>query len=77
LGVSVWVELLLGKFFSHQPIERQLSAWRLRDLDLAPGTVNGGLQRLEPLFTGVYEAFFWPAVRKRISLRPMKPAGWS
>jgi transposase len=51
------VELLLGKFFSHQPIERQLSAWRLRELDLAPGTVNGGLERLEPLFTGVYEAF--------------------
>jgi transposase len=57
LGISVWVELLLGKFFSHQPIERQLSAWRLRDLDLAPGTVTGGLERLEPLFTGVYEAF--------------------
>ena len=56
LGVSVWVELLLGKFFSHQPLERQLSAWRLRELDLAPGTVSGGLQRLEPLFTSVYEA---------------------
>jgi transposase len=57
LGVSLWVELLLGKFFHHHPIERQLSAWQLRDLDLAPGTVKGGLERLEPLFTGVYEAF--------------------
>lgn len=56
LGTSVWVELLLGKFFSHQPIERQLSAWQLRDLALAAGTVNGGLERLEPLFTSVYEA---------------------
>jgi transposase len=56
LGVSVWVELLLGKFFSHQPVERQLGAWRLRGLDLAPGTVTGGLERLEPLFTPVYEA---------------------
>lgn len=57
LGTSLWVELLLGKFFNHQPIERQLSAWQLRDLDLAAGTVNGGLKRLEPLFSGVYESF--------------------
>jgi transposase len=54
LGVSVWVELLLGKFFSHEPIERQLTAWRLRGLDLSAGTVTGGLQYLEPLFTPLY-----------------------
>jgi transposase len=56
LGVSVWVELLLGKFFSHQPVERQRSAWRLLGLDLAAGTVTGGLERLEPLFVPLYEA---------------------
>jgi len=56
LGVSVWVEILLGKYFSHQPIERQLGAWRLRGLDLAAGTINGGLERLEPLFQPLYEA---------------------
>jgi transposase len=56
LGVSVWVEILLGKFFSHQPVERQLAQWRLLGLDLSPGTVTGGLERLEPLFTPVYEA---------------------
>jgi len=56
LGVSVWVEILLGKFFSHQPVERQLSQWRLLGLDLSAGTVTGGLERLEPLFTPVYEA---------------------
>jgi transposase len=56
LGISVWVELLLGKFFSHQPLERQLSEWRLLGLDLAPGTVSGGLERLEPLLTRIYEA---------------------
>lgn len=55
-GVSVWVELLLGKFFSHEPIERQLAAWRLRGLDLAAGTVTGGLERLEPLFAPIYDA---------------------
>ena len=56
LGVSVWVEFLLGKYFSHEPIERQLGAWRLRGLDLAAGTINGGLQRLEPLFQPLYDA---------------------
>lgn len=56
LGVSVWVELLLGKFYGHQPVQRQLAQWRLLGLDLSPGTVNGGLERIEPLFTPVYEA---------------------
>ena len=56
LGVSGWVEILLGKFFSHQPVERQRAEWRLLGLDLSPGTVTGGLERLEPLFTPVYEA---------------------
>jgi transposase len=45
----------LGKFFSHQPVERQLENWALLGLDLAPGTITGGLKRLEPLFTPVYE----------------------
>jgi transposase len=56
LGLSVWVEILLDKFFSHRPTERLLAQWRLLGLDLAPGTVTDGLQRLEPLFTSVYQA---------------------
>jgi transposase len=56
LGVSVWVEILIDKFFSHRPTERLLDQWRLLDLDLAPGTVAGGLERLEPLFQPLYEA---------------------
>jgi transposase len=56
LGLSVWVEILLDKFFSHRPTERLLAQWRLLGLDLAPGTVTDGLQRLEPFFTPVYQA---------------------
>ncbi len=56
LGVSVWVEILIDKFFSHRPTERLLDQWRLLDLDLAPATVAGGLERLEPLFQPLYEA---------------------
>jgi transposase len=56
LGISVWVEILIDKFFSHRPTERLLDQWRLLGLDLAPGTVAGGLERLEPLFRPIYEA---------------------
>jgi transposase len=55
-GVSVWVEIVIDKFFSHRPTERMLDQWRLLDLELAAGTVAGGLERLEPLFQPLYEA---------------------
>lgn len=55
-GVSVWVEILLDKFVSQRPTERLLEQWQLRGLDLAAGTVTGGLQRLEPLLAPLYEA---------------------
>ena len=56
LGVSVWVEILLDKFSSHRPTERLLGQWQLLDLDVAAGTVAGGLERLEPLFQPLYDA---------------------
>ena len=56
LGVSVWVEILLDKFFSHRPTERLLSQWQLLGLDVAAGTVADGLKRLEPLFQPLYES---------------------
>jgi transposase len=56
LGVSLWVEILVDKYFSHRPTERLLASWRQLDLDVAPGTVTVGLERLEPLFQPLYEA---------------------
>ena len=56
LGTSVWVEVLLAKYFNHQPTERLLASWDLLSLDLAGSTVNEGLRRLQPLFTPLYEA---------------------
>jgi transposase len=56
LGVSVWVEILLDKFASHRPTERLLGQWQLLGLDVAAGTVAGGLERLETLFQPVYDA---------------------
>jgi transposase len=55
-GVSVWVEVLLDKYFGYRPTERLLGSWRLLDLDLAPGTVTDGLQRLEVLLRPIYQA---------------------
>ncbi len=56
LGTSVWVEILIDKFYSHRPTHRLLDQWRLLDLDIAPGTLAGGLERLEPLFQPLYKA---------------------
>ena len=36
LGVSVWVEILLDKYFSHRPTERLLTQWQLLGLDRLP-----------------------------------------
>lgn len=55
-GTSVWVEILLDKYFSYRPTERLLASWRLLDLDLAAGTVTDGLQRLEVLLRPIYQA---------------------
>ena len=57
LGISVWVEILLDKFASDRPTERLLAPWRRLGLDVAAGTVAGGLERLEPLFQPLYDAF--------------------
>jgi transposase len=55
-GVSVWVEVLLDKYFGYRPTERLLGSWRLLDLDLASGTVTDGLPRLEVLLRPIYQA---------------------
>jgi transposase len=67
LGVSIWVEILLDKFFSHRPTERLLAQWQLLDLDIAASTVAGGLQRLEPLFAPLYEAVLERNARSAIA----------
>jgi len=69
LGTSVWVEILLAKYFNHQPIERLLASWKLTGLNLAPSTVNAGLKRLEPLFAPIYAA-----LQERNRLSPYQQA---
>jgi transposase len=55
-GTSLWVEILVDKFYGQRPTERLLEKLRLHGLELAAGTVADGLQRLEPLFQPRYDA---------------------
>jgi transposase len=55
-GISLWVEILLDKYFTYRPTERLLNAWRLLGLDLAPGTITAGLRQLEILLRPISEA---------------------
>lgn len=55
-GISIWVHVLLDKYSSYRPTQRLLGQLRQYDLDLAAGTVNEGLRRIEPMLTPIYEA---------------------
>jgi transposase len=57
LGISVWVLVLLDKYAFGRPTQRLLAQLRLQGLDLAPGTLTDGLQRILPLLQPLYEAF--------------------
>jgi transposase len=55
-GVSIWVLVLLDKYSSYRPTERLLGQLEQYDLDLPGGTINDGLQRIEPMLQPIYEA---------------------
>ena len=56
-GVSIWVLVLLDKYSSYRPTERLLGQLEQYDLVLPAGTINDGLQRIEPMLRPIYEAF--------------------
>jgi transposase len=57
LGISFWVTLLLGKFLFQRPLSRILTELGVNhNLNISPGTVTDGLQKIVPLFTPLYEA---------------------
>ena len=49
-GVSVWATVLLDKYLYGRPSHRLLQDLGHHGLDMAPGTLAGGLQTLAPLF---------------------------
>ena len=56
LGISIWAGVLLTKFQFMQPTHRLLAQWKQYGLDLAPGTITGGLKRIAPMMEPVYKA---------------------
>jgi len=56
VGISVWVEIVLGKYLYAQPTNRLLQSWASIGLTLSHGTLIGGLKYLAPLFTPVLQA---------------------
>jgi len=55
-GISVWVSVLLDKFYSMRPTYRFLAELKTHDLELAQGTITDGLKTIVPLFLPIYEA---------------------
>ena len=54
-GISIWVLVLLDKYSSYRPTERMLGQLQQYDLVLPAGTINDGLQRIEPLLRPIYK----------------------
>ena len=50
LGVSVWVEALLGKYLYATPTHRLCTDLTTLGVPIAQGTLTGGLKKLAPLF---------------------------
>ncbi len=55
LGISVWVQILLDKYNYSRANHKHLEDLRDHGLDLASGTVIGGLKRLSRFFEPIYE----------------------
>jgi transposase len=56
IGISVWIWILLDKFYLLRPTYRLLKDLAGHGLFLAQGTVTDGLRRLGPLFEPIYLA---------------------
>jgi transposase len=65
-GVSIWVHVLLDKYLFQRPTQRLLADWRSQGLDLAEGSLTGGLRQLLPLFEPLYEALVARSQQQRV-----------
>ncbi len=55
-GDSIWIEILLDKYYTFRPTHRLIQSLELSGLDIPAGTITDGLKRLLPFFKPVYEA---------------------
>jgi transposase len=56
IGISLWCKILVEKYHYQRPLHRLLKALKDQGLDLAQGTITGGLKKILPFFVPVYTA---------------------
>lgn len=56
IGASLWCKILVEKYYYQRPLYRLLSVLKDQGLDLAQGTITGGLKKILPFFIPVYNA---------------------
>ena len=66
LGISVWVTILLDKFLYARPTSRLLVDLSHHGLDIAQGTLTGGLQKIAPLFECLVAEFYKKQMTERL-----------
>jgi transposase len=66
LGVSVWVEALLGKYLYATPTYRLCADLQTLGIPLSQGTLTGGLKKLAPLFEPVRAALLEKHLSERL-----------
>ena len=49
LAVSFWVQVLLKKFEFQQPLQRTVRELRAHELEVSPGTLSGGLEKIQEM----------------------------
>jgi transposase len=52
---AFWAFLLVTKYFFQIPINKQIDQWQMHSLDLNPGTLAGGFQRLHRFIIPLYD----------------------
>jgi len=55
-GISVWTQVLLDKFLFFRPSHRLIADLATHGIELPPGTLAGGLQRIAPMLELIYQA---------------------
>lgn len=55
-GISVWTQVLLDKFLFFRPSHRLIVDLATHGIELPPGTLAGGLQRIGPMLELIYQA---------------------
>lgn len=66
LGISVWVEMLLGKFLFSTPTNRLVADFGYQGFPISQGTITGGLKRLPELFKPLAEAMLAKQMSERL-----------